>query len=128
MLWSGVPLIALGGAIREGRARIGARSSCIVGAGGSRHCTANLFQRNAVSLLVAAAQPHLQAFSWPGYELLAVTAARRRATWLRLRDNVQAARLWAPLFNTTLWSQGFASGVRIVWEGFAAGRALHTLS
>ena len=117
--------------MREGHAGmrvVASRSSCVVGPSGSRHCAGHIFQRNAVSLLAAAAQPHTQAYSWAGYELLAITAATRRATWLALRDSAQTARLWAPLFNISLWSDGFDYEIRAAWEGFAAGRAVHTIT
>ena len=123
-LWSGVPLLTLAGGVREGR---GGRS-CVTGPGGSRRCAAYIFQRNALSLLAAAAQPQLQAYSWAGYELVAATAAQRRPTWLAMRRAADAARRSAPLFDVGRWARGFEASVRAAWEGFAAGRAVHTMA
>jgi len=112
-LWSGVPLLAMAGALGS--------ASCSIGASGTRRCYGTIFQRNALSLCTAAAQQYTGADSWPDYHQLAVAAARRTHTARALRGRAEAARTWAPLFDTRKWIAGFESGVRTAWELVATG-------
>ena len=69
VLWSGVPLLAMAGGMRPSRAADGEREST----------ASNIFQRNSVSLLAAAALPAAEAYSSAGYVQLGLALASRAA-------------------------------------------------
>ena len=110
LLWAGVPLISIPGALADGGGGGGSGgggSSCRRGASGDWRCVGTIFQRNALSLAAAARQPHTVAHTWRGYDALAGAPAARPATRRELRRRAREARRDAPLFDTDRWAAHF---------------------
>ena len=140
MLWSGAPLLALAGGLRPSAPRgavsfsrgsaaaggRGARVACAAGTGGA-HCASTILQRNAVSLVHAAAQSHTIAYTWTGYAHFASSVARAPSRHAMLIRRARGARRHAPLFDVAGWARGFDAGMHAAWEVRAAGRAAHVV-
>ena len=124
LLWAGVPLISIPGALADGggggESSGNGGSSCRRGASGDWRCVGTIFQRNALSLAAAARQPHTVAHTWRGYDALAGAPAARPATRRELRRRAREARRDAPLFDTDRWAANFEAGARIAWEAHTA--------
>ena len=125
LLWAGVPLISIPGALADGGGGGGGSggnggSSCRRGAAGDWRCVGTIFQRNALSLAAAARQPHTVAHTWRGYDALAGAPAARPATRRELRRRAREARRDAPLFDTDRWAANFEAGARAAWEAHTA--------
>lgn len=118
VLYSGVALLALAG---------GVPGQCESTSSGTPRCASTIFQRNAISLTAAAAQPHMQAHSWPEYEDFGLGGARRKQTQGALRRRAEAARHWAPAFDARRWAAGFGRAVSIAWETHRTGAVMHTV-
>lgn len=126
VLWSGVPMLAMAGGMREDR-RLVRGSPLGGGAAADSDASTNMFQRNAVSLVEAAGQPHLRLHSSAGYVEMASGVVRRGATLAELRRRATHARRWAPLFNTSRWAHSFHEAMRAASEVHAARQAMHVV-
>lgn len=149
VLWGGVPLLVMAGSLSGGEAgggdasggqvggigrggggsdeRVGGRrtgNACVAGSGGTR-CAGTIFQRNAISLVAAAGQPHAQAHSWAAYESQGLSGHRRRATQRELRRRAEEARHWAAAFDSRTWAANFVRGMRAAWETHSVGAVMH---
>ena len=116
VLWSGVPLLAMAGGLRSSSPTSAASAA------------STIFQRNAISLVTAAAQPHLQAHSSAGYIELGVGLMRRPESRSEVRRRARDSRRWAPLFDAHRWASGFEVALRAAWEVRAASQGQSRLA
>eukprot|EP00322_Chrysochromulina_rotalis_P013838 CAMPEP_0115864850 /NCGR_PEP_ID=MMETSP0287-20121206/19415_1 /TAXON_ID=412157 /ORGANISM="Chrysochromulina rotalis, Strain UIO044" /LENGTH=690 /DNA_ID=CAMNT_0003319337 /DNA_START=42 /DNA_END=2114 /DNA_ORIENTATION=- len=119
VLWSGVPMLAMAGGMQPGGKPLQRES------GRANAASTNIFQRNAVSLVTAAAQPHLQSHSSAGYVELGLGLVRRNATRAFAQKYARDVRHSAPLFDTRRWGVSLVAAARAAWElrhahGYAA--------
>lgn len=112
VLWSGVPILALAGGMRT-PAATGANAGAHAA---SHRASTNIFQRNAISLVAAAAQPYLQAHTRSGYEELGLGLVQRPSTRAAAQARARSSRASAPLFDTRRWALAFTAGLHMAWE------------
>lgn len=112
VLWSGVPMLALAGGMRT-PAATGANAGAHAA---SHRASTNIFQRNAISLVAAAAQPYLQAHTRSGYEELGLGIVQRPSTRAAAQARARSSRASAPLFDTRRWALAFTAGLHMAWE------------